>query len=297
MFVDAIEEIKKFTRPVHTIMRHYSNDFVQPGAATLFFVNEEGVAVTCKHVLDVLLQQEAINLHFRKFNDELQLLGTKKDGKFKKQLQTLELKYGFNKPNITAELKITFIDCFDIISADFIAHPTLDLAILKFKDFKVKNYSSYSTFIKDTSQLKPGRTLCRYGYPFAEFTNFEYDKTKNEINFNTNGNNGSPPFPLDGIITRLVSFNGKEVVGIEMSTPGLRGQSGGPLFDSNGLVCGLQSETVFFHLGFNEKKVEIITNGKKTNVLNETFFNAGRCVHVDAIKDFLKLHKVKYYEQ
>ena len=41
MFVDAIEEIKKFTRPVHTIMRHYSNDFVQPGAATLFFVNED----------------------------------------------------------------------------------------------------------------------------------------------------------------------------------------------------------------------------------------------------------------
>ena len=40
MFVNAIEEIQQFTRPIHTIVKHYHNNFIQPGAATLFFVNE-----------------------------------------------------------------------------------------------------------------------------------------------------------------------------------------------------------------------------------------------------------------
>ncbi|MNR46134.1 hypothetical protein D3C85_1650630 [compost metagenome] len=81
-----------------------------------------------------------------------------------------------------------------------------------------------------------------------------------------------------------------------MSTPGLRGQSGGPLFDTNGIVCGMQSVTVQYHMGFDEQKIEIISKGKKTNTINHSFLNVGRCIHVDAIKDFLKLHNVKYYE-
>lgn len=296
MFVKAIEEIQKFTRPVHTIIRHYHNDFIQPDAATLFFVNEDGVAITCKHVLNVLIQEEQINAHFENFRKERHLLGTKQDGKYKKKIKELEAKYNFTQPDSVAQLKNIVSSCFDKITFDYFAHPTLDLAILKFKDFKDKHYSSYATFIKDTSQIKPGRTLCRFGFPFAEFTNYEYDTLNDDIHFTATGNMSSPSFPIDGIITRQVSTDGKKIIGIEMSTPGLRGQSGGPLFDANGLVYGLQSETIHFHLGFNEKKVEIITKGKKSNVINDTFFNAGRCVHVDCIKEFLTDNKVKFYE-
>ena len=54
MFVNAIEEVGRFTRPIHTITRNYNETVVSPGAATLFFVNELGVAITCRHVMEVL---------------------------------------------------------------------------------------------------------------------------------------------------------------------------------------------------------------------------------------------------
>ena len=296
MFVNAIEEIQKFTRPVHTIVRHYHNNFIQPGAATLFFVNELGVAITCKHVLEQLVAEHAINSHYTNFKAEKKLLGTKINGKYKKKLKELETKYNFTSHEAIAQLKNFLINCTDSSTYDYIPHPTLDLAILKFKDVKQIHYNSYAKFLKDGTQLKQGKSLCRFGFPFAEFTNFQHDLVNDEINFTNTGNMGSPSFPIDGIITRHVA-DGQNIVGIELSTPGLRGQSGGPLFDINGIVCGMQSVTVQYHMGFDEQKIEIISKGRKTNTTNHSFLNVGRCIHVDAIKDFLKLNNVKYYEQ
>jgi hypothetical protein len=46
MFADSIERVAGFTRPVHTIIRTYGGKQIVPGSATLFFVNENGVAIT-----------------------------------------------------------------------------------------------------------------------------------------------------------------------------------------------------------------------------------------------------------
>ena len=64
MFVKAIEEINRFTRPIHTIMRSYGSNKVWPGASTLFFVNQEGIAITCRHVAEQLLHAEKINQQY-----------------------------------------------------------------------------------------------------------------------------------------------------------------------------------------------------------------------------------------
>lgn len=297
MFVNAIEEIQKFTRPIHTIARHYNNNFIQPGAATLFFVNELGVAVTCKHVLELLISEHNFNSKYSSFKAEKKLLGTKIDGRYKKKLKELEIKYNYSSQEAIAQLKNFLISCTDSSQYDYFPHPTLDLAILKFKDVKETYYKSYAKFLKDGTQLKQGKSLCRFGFPFAEFNNFHYDLVNDEINFTNSGNMGSPSFPIEGIITRHVVDGQKNIVGIEISTPGLRGQSGGPLFDKNGIVCGMQSETKQYHLGFDEQKIEIVSKGRKTNVANHSFMNVGRCIHVDAIKEFLKFNNVKYYEQ
>jgi hypothetical protein len=296
MFVNAIEEIQKFTRPIHTIVRHYHNNFIQPGAATLFFVNELGVAITCNHVLQQLIAEQVINTNYTNFKAEKKSLGIKIDGKYKKKLKELETKYNYNSDEAVVQLKNFLINCTDSSTFDYIPHPTLDLAILKFKDFKQTYYTSYAKFLKDGAQLKQGKSLCRFGFPFAEFTNFQHDLINDEIIFSNTGNMDSPSFPIDGIITRHVA-DGQNIVGLELSTPGLRGQSGGPLFDTNGIVCGMQSVTVQYHMGFDEQKIEIISKGRKTNTTNHSFLNVGRCVHVNAIKDFLKLNNVKYYEQ
>ncbi len=296
MFVNAIEKIQQYTRPVHTIVRHYHNNFIQPGAATLFFVNELGVAITCKHVLDQLLAEHTINAHYVNFKAEKKLLGIKLDGKYKKQLKELETKYNYTSTEAVSQLKNFLINCTDSPTFDYFPHPTLDLAILKFKNVTQNHYTSYATFLKDSSTLKQGKLLCRFGFPFAEFTNFEYDSINDDINFTNSGNVNSPSFPIDGIITRHVGEAGK-IIGLEISTPGLRGQSGGPLFDTNGLVCGMQSHTVQYHMGFDEQKIEIVSKGRRTNTINHSFLNVGRCIHVDAIKEFLQINDVKYYEE
>ena len=81
-----------------------------------------------------------------------------------------------------------------------------------------------------------------------------------------------------------------------MSTPGLRGQSGGPLFDTTGLIYGMQSATSHLHLGFDIEDHEVLVNGRKRRVSNYPFLNVGRCVHVDVIKAFLREKGVTFYE-
>ena len=55
MFVDAIETAIRFTRPIHFISRNYGSETVIPGTATLFFVNAQGWAFTCRHVVQQLV--------------------------------------------------------------------------------------------------------------------------------------------------------------------------------------------------------------------------------------------------
>ena len=101
---------------------------------------------------------------------------------------------------------------------------------------------------------------------------------------------------MDGIVTRFLGDTTGKISGIEMSTPGLRGQSGGPLFDINGTVYGLQFATNHLHLGFDIKEREIVSEGRKYKVSNFPFLHVGLCVHVDQIKEFLTEHKIAFTE-
>lgn len=293
MFAEAIEKVDTFTRPIHTISRTYSG-FVTPGSATLFFVNDEGVAITCKHVLNVIAQADQINSSYVRFKNERDALP--RDVHFKKKLQALETKYQYKK-GTTVQRKNNFINTFDTISdIECHAHPSLDLAILVFKGFSKKFYTSHATLLKDTTQIKQGRSLCKLGYPFPEFNNFEYHAGRDDIDWTNTGNPNSPRFPLDGIVTRFVGTEHHQVTAIEMSTPGLRGQSGGPLFDRNGIIYGMQFQTSHLHLGFDIADKEIIQDGRKMHVSNYPFLHVGHCIHVDRIKDFLDEYRIKYYE-
>ena len=294
MFVDAIEKTSRYTRPVHSIMRTYGGKKIIPGAATLFFVNEEGYAVTCKHVAELLAKSEAINTHYNNFRNELNKLP--KDGKFKMHLKGLELKYKYTAETII-QIKNSFVDCVSPLSGfSWFNHPDFDLSIIKFNDYTNRHYTDFAIFKKDITAIKQGEFLCRLGYPFPEFTNFIYNETTDDIEWTATGNNGSPRFPIEGMVTRfLMEKNG--LYGIELSTPGLKGQSGGPLFDKQGIVCGMQFSTKHLHLGFDLVDKEIFIDNKSKKVTDYSFIHLGQCIDAAVIKKFLTDNQVKFYEE
>jgi hypothetical protein len=294
MFVEAIESVDQFTRPIHFILRYYTGSDIVPGTATLFFVNEDGFAVTCRHVARQILYANSIYENYVKFSGELRKF--ERDPGLQTQRQMLESKYRINNET-PIRILFNFINCVSAYKSLTIhLHPTQDLAIVQFRDFDSIQYAGHARFIKDTRVIKQGRYLCRFGYPFPEFTNYRYNKDINDIEWIKTGRIHTPGFPIDGIVTRHIGDN-NEVTGIEMSTPGLRGQSGGPLFDRSGLIYGLQSSTRHLHLGFDQINREVMTDGQRKRVSNYPFLNVGQCVHADVIKQFLREKKVDFYEE
>lgn len=130
--------------------------------------------------------------------------------------------------------------------------------------------------------LDPGRSLCRLGYAFTRVES-AFDETAG--GFRVKGE--VPYFPLEGMFTRIVDAGRTPdqklaIRFIETSSPGLRGQSGGPLFDVQGRVWGIQSRTQHLALGFNP---EAEISGRKTQV--PQFINLGLAVHVGTLIEIL----------
>lgn len=293
MFETAIEKVSSYTRPLHIISRSFGG-LILPGASTFFFVNNSGVAVTCRHIANMILSSESIQNTFSRYRTERESL--KRDNKYQKNLNGLQLKYKFTRET-TVQLKIKFLNAFDKIDKiDIHIHPVLDLAILEFKGFNELFYKAHASFIKDTKKIRQGKYLCRLGFPFPEFNNFVHNTVTDDLEWTNTGKSDSPIFPIDGIITRFIGDEKGNITGIEMSTPGLRGQSGGPLFDVNGNIYGMQFATNHLHLGFDLNDKEIIKDGRKTKVSNYPFLHVGLCVHVDVIKKFLAEHKISFVE-
>lgn len=293
MFTSAIETVAGFTRPIHSILRTYQGNNVLPGSATLFFVNDQGDAVTCKHVAELLARSETINQQYQLFRQEKNQI--RQDNKASDALHALEQKYQY-QPDTLIQIKNNFMDCVDQIQGlTWHLHPTLDLAIIRFQGFNQRHYRQHALFAKRPEQLKQGKFLCRLGYPFPEFTNFRYNASSDDLEWTNSGVSHAPQFPIEGMVTRFLS-DGTQFYGIEMSTPGLRGQSGGPLFDENGIVYGLQYSTKHLHLGFDLVDMEVMVNNQVRKVTDYSFLHLGQCIHVDVIKSFLRQHQVPYSE-
>ncbi len=111
---------------------------------------------------------------------------------------------------------------------------TDDMALVKLTPFKEENVQ-YPKFKNPEKNIDTGVFLCKLGFPFNEIK-LGYDKNSDSITFSK----GSLPvtfFPLEGMYTRNVLDRKSEL--IEISTPGIPGQSGGPIFDKEGIVWSI----------------------------------------------------------
>jgi hypothetical protein len=137
--------------------------------------------------------------------------------------------------------------------------------------------------VKDpVRNFEHGRSLCRLGFPFARLEG-KYDTERNA--FAIGGELSM--FPLEGIYTRriLTRFNtpaGTPISWLETSSPGLKGHSGGPIFDIQGRVWGIQSSTTHVDLGFNAE----VRDGPRRTVQHQ-FINLGRGLHAEALVSVL----------
>lgn len=292
MFVDAIETAAKFTRPIHTITRLWGATEAYPGAATLFFVNQDGWALTCKHVANQLKFADQLLEKFSNFKAERARLAAGK--KSRQPIRALERKHGFTSGQ-PVEIYYRFFNCVEgPLELEVTLHPSLDAALLKFKNFTRLGASVFPVFARDGQALKQGKFLCRLGFPFPEFTNFAYDQATDQIRWTDSGRLHTPQFPIEGMMTRNVTSSGVKV-GFELSTPGLGGQSGGPAFDGEARVWGMQAATNHLDLNF-DVDMDVLRNGQKRHVKDSAFLHVGHCVHVDVLKQFMRDHQVSFQE-
>ena len=292
MFVDAIETAAKFTRPIHMISRNYASTAVNPGSATLFFVNTDGWALTCGHVAKSLQAEKQLQVKYKEFKDES---ASYRGDRRERQLRNkLELKYNYTKQTVV-QLRCRFMNCIrNAQSVKIIIHNSLDIALLKFEGTQIL-CDTFPVFAENTSDLKQGKFLCRLGFPFPEFTNYSYDKENDKIEWTEIGRKDTPRFPIEGMVTRHLIDSSGIIFGFEMSTPGLRGQSGGPAFDHNAKVWGMQTATNHLDLDFDVDQ-QVVRGGLPKRVQDSAFLHVGYCIHAEALKLFMRENNVHFDE-
>jgi len=267
MFVDAIEIVGGFTRPIFTIGRKYGSSKVTPGAGTMFFVNDQGWALTTRSIAQVILKATEIDRRYADFCKEKNAILRAEN--FEDELKVLETKYNYTDKSI-AQMKVSFFDCVDKFTGfECKLHNKYDIAAIKMDGWEKVLYKGHAVFAGQGDEIKPGKSVCRIGYPFPEFTNFAYDVEKDDICWTNEGKKVSPRFPMNGMVTRLLS-DGTALAGIEVGTVGPMGLNGSPLFDKNGTIYGMQ-------VGLNKLKL-------------------CQCIHVDIIKDFLTKENIPFFE-
>lgn len=286
MFSTAYNIVKNFTRPV-ALSSRLANGTVRCGLATFVVVNKDGWIVTAAHILNdlALLQTHlAEKQEYERRRAAIAANATLSAKERKKQNSRLV----FNPEWITNQ---SFWWCADrAVAQDFQVDQQTDVAIAKLRSFDISGITTFPVFKKPDSDPPPACSLCRLGFPFVRIT-ATFDEATGAF---TLQNFTLPPmFPNDGIHTRIMVApdppNNRNVKFIETSTPGLMGQSGGPLFDVKGEIWGIQTRTAFLELGFSPKKKE----GNR-EIVEHQFMNVGMASHVQHVVDLFRKHGVAY---
>jgi len=234
---------------------------------TLILINNEGWFITVKHI----------------FSDI---------NKYLFRLESFRSKLQRGQP-IDAN-DITHVSChvgyksLIYISAKTILHSSLDLAIGKIESFDKSLCSNYPFFRPKKNKLEFGMSLCTMGYCCQKHeTHLELVNTHNDplkMNLSTVGPSGMHLYPTPGIFSMEVNDE------IYISSPGIVGQSGGPIVDTLGNVCGIQIATGKQHLDLDPENPETEDN----RIIKNQYYHLGIGIHYEAITDLLNLNKIKF---
>lgn len=150
---------------------------------------------------------------------------------------------------------------------------SVDLGIGRLTPFDPSWVPGYPEIKDPNKDFDAGTSLCKLGFPFHAIQP-SYDAASNAFQLPAEAF-PFPLFPIDGIYTRTIIIEEEQpskypLAFVETSTPGLRGQSGGPIFDTKGAVWATQAHTAHLELGFSPP-----VNGRPNQVEHQ-FLNVGR---------------------
>jgi Trypsin-like peptidase domain len=287
VFVTAVTLASKFTRPVVVSSRSRAGT-VTSGCGSFVLVNDEGWILSAAHVFEPISVLKEHQKAHAEYVDKSAKIDARMDLKATKKKHLIS-KLGFNSDWLSS---VSFWWAEDGLKFREVHMNLLaDIALTKLENFKAQPDTVFPKFGDPASDLPPGRSLCKLGFPFHSI-GATYDDVNQMFRF-VPGSLPIPRFPLDGILTRYRLLrnpvDNTEAKFLEMSTPGLRGQSGGPIFDAHGIIWGIQVRTESLALGFQP---EVTDHGKK--VAEHQFLNVGVGAYVSEIIALLKLYNVKY---
>lgn len=288
MFAKAYAIAAEFTHPVIVSTQLYDGT-TRCGAAAFVYLNEEGWVVTAAHIWDSLVAHQNHQKEIQQHEKAVQAV--KNDTALTAGRKAKKLRQLKSNPQWIVDHSFLWARA-GVGVAEVHANRDLDLAAVRLDPFDPGSVKVYPTIKDPTGRMDPGTSLCRLGYPFHEIQATYDEKTRCfEL---APGAIPLPVFPIEGIYTRNClagkSHDGKyEVKFLETSSPGLRGQSGGPIFDVNGTVWAIQSQTVHFPLGFSPK----IRKGK-VETEEHQFLNVGLGVHPEVLVAFLKDKNIRF---
>lgn len=285
MFAKACERVYKFTRPL-IISTRTVDGTVSSSCGTFIIINPEGWILTAGHLFDsfVKYQQDMKKIK------EVEEINARKASMAVQGAMTLPDTIQLDPKWITNHSFWWGGDGLRITSV--YVNREIDVALAKLDGFRPDMVQEYPIF-RDPDTMRPGTSICRTGFPFANIAT-DFDEGSKSFRIR-NGVLPLPFFPNDGIHTRNVLKQNKSKEGnydmlyVETSTPGLKGQSGGPIFDTNGHIYAMQVQTNHIPLGFHP-----ISEYDGKSIVENQFLNVGIGVHGKLLQQIMRDHHISF---
>lgn len=252
MFKAACQELAKQVRPIVVVTKHGSRP-PQFAVGASVMVNEKGWILTAAHVVRAALQALVAYREFGRLSEHDQ------QERLKQHPETTITHAGvqwgtWDNPTVAGEI---------------LFHKSADLALVRLTGFR--NPSGYRPPIFRIDAA-PGESLCRVGYALLDDISVSFEGDSFTLD------QAPPLFVNEGIVSRYASDSG--VDHIEMTSPGLVGQSGGPVADTQARVCGVQVRTRHYRLGFG---------------VESAMHHVGQAVHASVVCDFLRSNSIYFH--
>ena len=287
MFQKACEIGRNFTWPV-VISRLTVGGICEAGVGTFIPVNDEGWIVTAAHILQLMAKMSAEETQTRELKAKIASINSDKALSNKDRRRQLA-QLGLLKSDAVEKWSIWWgQDAARIEIGSDLGMEIADIAVARLTSFDTSKMRAFPTFRKRSSDSDPGTSLCRMGFPFWDVKP-EWSAATN--NFNLTQNMPLPVFANEGILARQFETIPTDAAGnrlpplpfrirsIETSNAGLLGQSGGPIFDREGIVWGIQTSTVSYQLDLNTE--------------DNQYYNVGVGCHSETVIGLLTQRGVK----